>query len=67
MHAIQTDGQNYAVWTGLQSDWVAGANCGQWSGVLNGLAGKAYKVDAFLDAAGHQSCEIDWGLICVQQ
>jgi cysteine-rich repeat protein len=64
-HAIEPTA-DYAVWTGLQSDWVSGLNCGQWNGVQQGIVGKPYKLDIYLDA-GPQSCEIAWGLICVQQ
>jgi hypothetical protein len=66
-HAIQPDA-NYPVWTGLQADWISGPNCGAWTGeAQNAIAGKPYKTDIYIDAAGYLSCEIAMGLICVQQ
>lgn len=65
-HPIQANA-NYSVWTGLQSDWRSGPNCGEWTGDGEpGLVGKPSKQDIYIDA-GPQPCEIAMGLICVQQ
>lgn len=66
LHPITADNQ-YAVWTGLKSDWLSGPNCNKWAGLDEAIAGKPYKLEGFLDAANASPCANKWGLICVQQ
>ena len=65
---VGTDAIHY--WTGLQDDWTSGSSCDGWSSsdwTKFGHSGAALATDSGLIFQIQQYCNVEQGLLCVEQ